>query len=96
MTAIESVVEALRKDSFVEEASEFQKLAEILFSDNKEKALKAAEAMHGLCHIRSFGDLAIKSINGWEWNSLLEKADKLVNRRIEKLSESDGTSEQAT
>jgi len=82
MSAITKAIDILRQESYLDEAKELERLVALLDSDNISEKSKAAAEIQGLCHIRSYGDLAIKSMNGWEWNSLLNKVAKLSARKV--------------
>lgn len=88
VAVIESAIKVLRNESFHDEANQLEHFSKRMKSDNSKEALEAAKKIQGLCQIRSYGDLSIKSMNGWEWNTLLKKANKKAGQRIKKISES--------
>ncbi|MGI9318780.1 MAG: hypothetical protein ACR2QW_15740 [bacterium] len=87
MSNISLAIETLKENGFLIEARELCQLNKDLYSDDIQTSLTAAKAIQELCNIRSYGNLSIKSINGWEWNTILEKACNLAKKRSNKLNE---------
>jgi hypothetical protein len=77
---VDKVIMILRENSFEEEAIYFEELVEQLSSTDETVRSKAVKEIQGLCQVCSYGNLNIKTMNGWKWNTLLEK----VGNRIRK------------
>jgi len=75
---MEKAIDVLRDNSHSEEANELERLANLLGSEDLSIRSDAVNEIEGLCQLRSYGDLAIHSMNGWKWNSLLEKVAKFA------------------
>lgn len=69
----DKVVATLRGSGFEGEANQLEKLLESLLSKNDSQRKEAAFQVEGLCQMRAYGDLKIEGINGWAWNSMLQK-----------------------
>jgi hypothetical protein len=69
----DKVVAILRGSGFQDEANELKKLLGFLISKDASERKKAAFQVEGLCQMRAYGDLKIEGINGWAWNSMLQK-----------------------
>ena len=75
------VTQILRDNQFDQWADNLEHLTEQLSTDPQDIRNKAAQDIEGLCHIRSLGDLNIKTITGWEWNKKLEKLKKYAKKK---------------
>lgn len=67
------VVATLRGSGFEDEASELEKLLELLDSKDVSERKAASFQIEGFCQIRAYGDLSVLGVNGWAWNSMLQK-----------------------
>lgn len=79
-STIEKAVDILRENSFLKEAEHLESLVKKLHSSDPETRENAVVEIQGLCQVRSYGSLNIKTMNGWAWNSILEKIARKVRR----------------
>jgi len=70
------IITILNDNSFKNEALRLEKSLNDIHSNNDDIKKSAIEEILGFCQIKAFGDLNIKTINGWEWNKMLEKLRK--------------------
>ena len=87
MSNIENAIEILKENGFQKEADELALLAIDLYSSDKEKILKAADKISGVCILRAWGDLNITTMNGWKWNALLDKINGTAKTQANKTNE---------
>ena len=76
------VVDVLQMNGFEEEAAHLENLLVLLASSDEAVSKRAASEIEGLCQVRSYGNLNIKTMNGWKWNTLLEKVANSVRRKL--------------
>jgi len=69
----EQVILVLRENSFDKEAQQLEKLISDVISDDKNLSKIAVEEIVGRCQIQAYGNLNIRTLNGWKWNTMLEK-----------------------
>ena len=67
------VIDALRGSGSLVETKELEKWLGYLNSEDVTERKEAAFQIEGLCQMRAYGDLKIEGINGWAWNSMLQK-----------------------
>ena len=67
------VVAVLIANAFDSEAAKLEELLAQLLSEHEEIRKSAAREIEGYCQLQSYGNLNIKTMNGWKWNTLLEK-----------------------
>lgn len=79
----EQVISILRDNSFEKEADQLEQLLSEIVSDEENLKKVAIETIVGCCQIQAYGNLNIKTINGWKWNSMLEKLRKYAMRKSE-------------
>jgi hypothetical protein len=77
---ITKVISILRDNSFEQEANHLEGLLEQLSSNDEELCKNASSEVQGLCQVRSYGNLNIKTMNGWKWNSMLDKVANHVRK----------------
>jgi len=70
---INKVISILRENDFADEADNLEGLLEQLSSTDDSIREKASIEIQGLCQVQSYGNLNIKTMNGWKWNTLLSK-----------------------
>ena len=80
-SAASKVITILRENSFEDEANRLASLVEDLFSEEDASRKQAVIEIQGLCQVRAYGDLKISSMNGWKWNSLLEKLADIARKK---------------
>lgn len=76
------VIETLQANGFEEEATHLESLLVLLTSSDDAIRKSAASEIEGLCQVQSYGNLNIRTMNGWKWNTLLEKLGNSVRRKI--------------
>ena len=76
----EKAIAILRENSFLQEADHLENFFEILKSSDESTSKIASNEILGLCQVRSYGNLNIRTINGWKWNTLLEKIASRVRK----------------
>ena len=84
---LESAIEILKENGFLNESDKLRSLSIDLYSEHSEKVLSAAREIEGFCRIKAWGDLNIKTINGWEWLSVLEKISGTARKRVRKMEQ---------
>ncbi len=73
MSAIDDAITVLDKNDLKTEAQTFERLQKALGSTDSSTRTTAIQELRGLCQVRAYGDLNISTMNGWQWNSLLER-----------------------
>jgi len=81
----DKVIEKLRVSGFEVEALEIEKWLKYLASDSLTERNEGVFQIQGLCQMRAYGDLKIEGINGWVWNSMLEKLKKYAAKKSYKI-----------
>jgi hypothetical protein len=77
----DQVKKILHDNNFNQWADKIDRLFLELNSESEESRIKAAQEIQGLCHIRSLGDLNIRTMNGSDWNKKLEKLKKYALKK---------------
>lgn len=77
---ITAVIGVLEDNSFDVEASNLKNLVYHLSSNDEIVRKRAVDKIYGLCQVRSYGDLNIRTINGWKWNGMLAELKKHVQK----------------
>ncbi len=77
----DQILSVLRENAFESQARQLEKLFAELNSDDQQLRSNAAEEIIGRCHIRAYGDLNIRTLNGWVWNTMLEKLGKYARQK---------------
>jgi len=77
------IIFVLRDNLFEKEADQLEQLLSEIVSDDESLKKVAIETIVGYCQIQAYGNLNIKTINGWKWNSMLEKLRKYAIRKSE-------------
>ncbi len=79
MSVIDDAIEVLNDNAKLLEAQTLERLGIALESSDCAVRTSAAEELRGLCQLRAYGDLSIATMNGWQWNSLLEEVVAYAN-----------------
>ena len=77
---VNRIISILRDNSFDSEADHLEELSKQLSSGDESLRKKASLEIQGVCQVQSYGNLNIKTMNGWKWNTLLEKVAKHLSR----------------
>jgi hypothetical protein len=77
----DQVSQILKDNEFKQWSDKLDLLIKKLNNDPLDVRIKASQDIQGLCHIRSLGDLNIKTITGTEWNKKLEKLKKYARKK---------------
>jgi hypothetical protein len=83
---MKEAVKVLQENGFENIADELIMMEIDLYSNDKVKVFEAAGQISAVCTVRSWGDLNIKTMNGWKWNTLLEKINNTAKRRVNKIN----------
>lgn len=79
-TIANKVLTVLRENSYQEEADLLESLLERAESGDLSVSRDAREGIKGLCTVQSYGNLSISTMNGWAWNTLLDKLKKRISK----------------
>lgn len=81
MSVINDAIKVLNDNARMTEAQTLERLGKTLESSDSGARAAAVEELRGLCQVRAYGDLNISTMNGWQWNSLLEDVLKYAESK---------------
>jgi hypothetical protein len=81
LSNLEKVIEILYENGHDKHAKDIEGWSKFIDSDEATLRNEAIDKIVGVCSVRSFGDLNIKTMNGWAWNTLLEKVNNSVSKK---------------
>jgi hypothetical protein len=67
------ILRLLKENGHTEVAEELSLRLLALKSEIREEREEASARIQGCCQMRVYGDLNIAGVNGWKWNSMLQK-----------------------
>lgn len=82
----DQLIQTLKENNFKQWADQIEALIQLIEQGSNQDKVAAARDIQGLCTMRSLGDLNITTISGWEWNTLLEKFNNDIQKKVKDLA----------